>query len=96
MYAYVPDFIRYYLGEEPILRSVETYICAQPKDLAFVLDHLPELVVKTVGESGGYGMLIGPAADSKKIEDFRERIQAQPAGITSPTTCGEAVARAIV
>src|SRR5271155_1040363 len=78
IYAYVPDFIRYYLGEDPILRSVETYICAKPKDLAYVLDHLPELVVKAVGESGGYGMLIGPAADGKKIEDFRERIQANP------------------
>jgi uncharacterized circularly permuted ATP-grasp superfamily protein len=78
IYAYVPDFIRYYLGEEPILRSVETYICAKPNDLAYVLDHLPELVVKAVGESGGYGMLIGPASDRKRIEEFRERICANP------------------
>src|SRR5271156_226310 len=78
VYAYVPEFIRYYLGEEPVLRSVETYICAKPDDLAYVLDHLKDLVVKAVGESGGYGMLMGPAADSAKIEAFRERIQANP------------------
>jgi uncharacterized circularly permuted ATP-grasp superfamily protein len=78
IYAYVPEFIRYYLGEDPILRSVETYICAKPGDLRYVLEHLPELVVKAVGESGGYGMLIGPSSDSKKIEQFRERIQANP------------------
>jgi uncharacterized circularly permuted ATP-grasp superfamily protein len=78
IYAYVPEFIRYYLGEEPILRSVETYICARPDDLQYVLGHLPELVVKAVGESGGYGMLIGPKAEAKKIEEFRERIQANP------------------
>ncbi len=78
IYAYVPEFIRYYLGEEPVLRSVETYVCAKPDDLNYVLDHLEELVVKAVGESGGYGMLIGPASDSKRIEEFRQRIQKQP------------------
>src|ERR1700678_3672302 len=78
IYAYVPDFIRYYLGEEPILRSVETYICAKPQDLAYVLDHLKDMVVKAVGESGGYGMLIGPASDAATIEAFRERIRANP------------------
>ena len=65
IYAYVPEFIRYYLGEEPILRTVDTYVCAKPADLAYVLEHLSELVVKAVGESGGYGMLIGPTADRK-------------------------------
>src|SRR5271157_736040 len=70
IYAYVPDFIRYYLGEEPILRSVDTYICTRPADYAYVLDHLGELVVKAVGESGGYGMLMGPTADRERIEDF--------------------------
>ena len=78
VYAYVPEFIRYYLGEDPILRNVETYQCSEPAQLAYVLDHLPELVVKAVGESGGYGMLIGPAADQGIIEDFRGRIQAAP------------------
>jgi uncharacterized circularly permuted ATP-grasp superfamily protein len=78
IYSFVPTFIRYYLGEDPILRSVETYICAKPADLAFVLDHLPELVVKAVGESGGYGMLMGPVAEAKTIELFRERVRANP------------------
>jgi uncharacterized circularly permuted ATP-grasp superfamily protein len=78
IYAYVPNFIKYYLGEDPILRSVPTYLCSKKDDLAYVLDHLSELVVKAVGESGGYGMLMGPAADSKRIEDFRQRIIADP------------------
>jgi uncharacterized circularly permuted ATP-grasp superfamily protein len=78
IYAFVPTFIRYYLDEEPILRSVETYLCAREEDLAYVLDRLPELVVKAVGESGGYGMLIGPAADRATIAQFRERICANP------------------
>jgi uncharacterized circularly permuted ATP-grasp superfamily protein len=76
IYAYVPTFIRYYLGEEPILRNVDTYLCSRPEDLSFVLEHLPELVVKAVGESGGYGMLIGPAAEIGRIQEFRKRIQA--------------------
>jgi uncharacterized circularly permuted ATP-grasp superfamily protein len=76
IYAYVPTFIRYYLGEEPILRSVDTYLCSRPEDLSFVLEHLPELVVKAVGESGGYGMLIGPAAEIGRVQEFRKRIQA--------------------
>ncbi len=78
IYSYVPTFIRYYLGEEPILRNVDTYLCCHRNDLAYVLDHLPELVVKAVGESGGYGMLIGPAVDRASIEEFRQRITAHP------------------
>ncbi len=78
VYAYVPDFIRYYLGEEPILGSVPTYLCSRGSDLSYVLDHLPELVVKAVGESGGYGMLIGPASDKATIAQFRERVLADP------------------
>jgi uncharacterized circularly permuted ATP-grasp superfamily protein len=78
VYSYVPTFIRYYLGEDPILRNVETYVCSNRGDLAYVLDRLPELVVKAVGESGGYGMLIGPAADRARIEDFRHRITTYP------------------
>ena len=62
VYAYVPEMIRYYLGQEPLLRNVETYICSRPADLAYVVDHLDELVIKAVGESGGYGMLMGPMA----------------------------------
>src|SRR5579862_9256434 len=78
IYAYVPEFIRYYLGEEPVLKTVETYLCANPADLGYVLDHLPQLVVKAVGESGGYGMLMGPAADRAKILEFAERLRANP------------------
>jgi uncharacterized circularly permuted ATP-grasp superfamily protein len=78
IYAYVPAFIKYYLGEDPILQNVETYLCSNPTDLSYVLDHLPELVVKAVGESGGYGMLMGPASDRKTIEEFRERLKADP------------------
>jgi uncharacterized circularly permuted ATP-grasp superfamily protein len=78
IYAYVPEFIRYYLGEEPVLRSVETYLCSKAEDREYVLDHLPELVVKSVGESGGYGMLIGPAAERSTIAEFRRRVEADP------------------
>ena len=78
IYAYVPEFIRYYLSEEPVLSNVETYLCSKPDDLAYVLDRLPQLVVKAVGESGGYGMLIGPAADHAAIAEFRERLRANP------------------
>jgi uncharacterized circularly permuted ATP-grasp superfamily protein len=78
IYAYVPEFIRYYLGQEPILGSVDTYVCSRRDDLAYVLEHLPELVVKAVGESGGNGMLIGPASDRATVEDFRHRILAEP------------------
>ncbi|MFI5090851.1 MAG: circularly permuted type 2 ATP-grasp protein [Terriglobales bacterium] len=76
IYSYVPVFIRYYLGQDAILRNVDTYLGL--RDLAYMLDHLPELVVKAVGESGGYGMLIGPASDRAAIGEFRERIKANP------------------
>ena len=78
VYAYVPDMIRYYLGEEPLLRNVETYICSRPNDLAYVVDHLDQLVVKAVGESGGYGMLMGPHSTRAQIEDFRTRLLLDP------------------
>ena len=84
--AYVPDFIRYYLGEEPVLGTVETYLCSRPDDLRYVLKHLPELVVKAVGESGGYGMLIGPHSTEEQREEFRRRILADPRNyIAQPT-----------
>src|SRR5260370_8847927 len=78
VYAYVPEFIRYYLGEDPILSNVDTYLCSKPDQLAYVLDHLPELVVKAVGESGGYGILIGPAAATAALADFRNRLLPTP------------------
>ena len=78
MYVHVPDMIRFYLSEEPILKNVETWQLRKPDDLSYVLAHLPELVVKEVHGSGGYGMLIGPAASKTELEAFRERILATP------------------
>jgi uncharacterized circularly permuted ATP-grasp superfamily protein len=78
IYAYVPKFIKYYLGEDPILQNVDTFLCSEDDQLKYVLDHLPELVVKAVGESGGYGMLMGPSSDKKTIEAFREKLVADP------------------
>ncbi|PTL82400.1 circularly permuted type 2 ATP-grasp protein [Vitiosangium sp. GDMCC 1.1324] len=77
-YAFVPEFIRYYLGEEPILEQVPTYLCAREEDRRYVLEHLEELVVKTVDEAGGYGMLMGPQSTREEREDFRRRILATP------------------
>jgi uncharacterized circularly permuted ATP-grasp superfamily protein len=86
IYAYVPRIIRYYLGEDPILPNVPTYLPTEPSDLAYVLGHLDELVIKSVNESGGYGMLIGPHAPRADRDDFRARIQADPRGyIAQPT-----------
>ncbi len=78
VYAFVPEIIRYYLGEEPILANVETYLPTEPAVLDHVLTHLAELVVKRVDEAGGYGMLIGPAASQAELDDFRRRVQAEP------------------
>ncbi len=86
VYPYVPDMIRFYLGEEPILSNVPTWLCRKPDDLKYVLDHLHELVVKEVHGAGGYGMLIGPAASRAEIEAFRQALLANPAGyIAQPT-----------
>jgi uncharacterized circularly permuted ATP-grasp superfamily protein len=78
IYPFVPDMIRFYLTEEPILGQVETYVCARQADRTYVLEHLDELVVKAVNESGGYGMLMGPQASRKELADFRERIRSDP------------------
>lgn len=78
VYAYVPDMIRYYLGEDPILGNVQTYICSRRDDLQYVTEHLEELVVKAVGESGGYGMLMGPSASVGAIDEFRKRLVTDP------------------
>ena len=80
VYAFVPDMIRYYLGEEPILPNVDTYLLWDAEQRAEVLDRLGELVVKPVAASGGYGMLIGPAAEEDEIERFRELVTADPRG----------------
>jgi len=78
VYPYVEDMIRFYLSEEPLLRNVPTYICARKADRNHVVDHLDELVVKAVNESGGYGMLMGPYASAKEREEFRAKILSNP------------------
>jgi uncharacterized circularly permuted ATP-grasp superfamily protein len=78
IYPFVEDMIRFYLSEEPLLHNVPTYICARANDRAYVQDHLDELVVKAVNESGGYGMLMGPSSTKGQREEFREKIQASP------------------
>jgi uncharacterized circularly permuted ATP-grasp superfamily protein len=78
VYHYVPAIIRYYLGEEPILNNVPTYLPSDPEQLEHVLANLGDLVVKAANESGGYGMLIGPHAEEREIEAFRRRIVADP------------------
>ena len=86
MYVHVPEMIRFYLGEEPILANVPTYVLRNDDDRAYVLDNLAKLVVKEVHGSGGYGMLVGPAATRKELSDFRARILANPGNyIAQPT-----------
>jgi len=86
MYAYVPAMIHYYLDQDPILPNVQTYLLSDKRQRDYVLEHLEELVVKAVGESGGYGMLIGPHSTAEQREKFREQILAQPRDyIAQPT-----------
>jgi uncharacterized circularly permuted ATP-grasp superfamily protein len=96
VYAYVPEMIRYYLNEEPILPNVPTYLCSDKDQLAYVLEHLAELVAKPANESGGYGMIVGPHATAKEVADFREIIKKDPRNYiaqptlaisTAPTLC---------
>ena len=85
-YLFVPDMIRFYLGEEPILSNVPTWQCSRPNELSHVLAHLPELVVKEVHGAGGYGMLVGPTASRAELDEFRARILAHPGHyIAQPT-----------
>jgi uncharacterized circularly permuted ATP-grasp superfamily protein len=86
VYPYVPDIIRFYLGEEPILNNVPTYMLRDAEDRKYVLDNLADLVVKEVHGSGGYGMLVGPTSTKEEIEKYRERILKAPNGfIAQPT-----------
>ncbi len=78
IYPFVEDMIRFYLSEEPILGNVPTYICARPDERAYVLEHLEELVVKAVNESGGYGMLMGPSSTAAQRAEFHAKIEADP------------------
>ena len=86
IYCYVPEMVRFYLGEEPILQNVPTWQCAKPDELKYVLENLPELVVKEVHGSGGYGMLVGPKASKEQVEAFRNKLLEQPHNyIAQPT-----------
>ncbi|MEM8984940.1 MAG: circularly permuted type 2 ATP-grasp protein [Pseudomonadota bacterium] len=100
VYSYVPDIIRYYLSEEAILPNVPTWRCSEPDALEHVLQHLPELVVKPVNESGGYGMLIGPHASEREHREFSRLLQKEPRNYiaqptlalsTAPTYCSGAL-----
>jgi uncharacterized circularly permuted ATP-grasp superfamily protein len=100
IYAYMPRIIKYYLSEEAILPNVDTRICSEPDALAYTLDHLHELVVKPVAESGGYGLIIGPHASREELSDFRSLLKADPSNYisqptlqlsVSPTLCDEGV-----
>jgi uncharacterized circularly permuted ATP-grasp superfamily protein len=80
IYPFVPRMIKFYLGQDPILPNVKTYICAEEPDRKYVLEHLHELVVKATNESGGYGMLMGHQASSSEREEFAQKINADPRG----------------
>jgi uncharacterized circularly permuted ATP-grasp superfamily protein len=100
IYPYVPDMVRFYLEEEPLLANVHTWVLRRPADRAYVLDHLEELVIKEVHGAGGYGMLIGPAASRAQLDEFRARIRANPERyIAQPTlalsTCPTVLTRGL-
>jgi len=78
VYAYMPRIVRYYLDEDPILQNVETHLCREPEGLAYTLAHLDELVVKPVGESGGYGVVVGPKASRAELEECRKCVEKDP------------------
>jgi uncharacterized circularly permuted ATP-grasp superfamily protein len=101
IYPYVPEMIRFYLGEEPMLANVPTWLCERDEDRAYVRDHLDQLVVKLAQGSGGYGMMIGPHATAAERADFAARIKARPADYiaqptlalsTVPTLCAAGIA----
>jgi uncharacterized circularly permuted ATP-grasp superfamily protein len=100
VYSYMPAIVRFFTGEEPILKNVPTWCCREREALTYVLDHLPELVVKEVNGSGGYGMLVGPHATKRDIDAFSRKIKAAPDGfIAQPTlalsTCPTFVASGV-
>ena len=92
VYAYMPRIIRYYLGEDAILPNVETFICREKEGLDYTLANLANLVVKPVGESGGYGLLIGPKSTAAEIEEFRVKLKDDPANYISQPMIGLSVA----
>ena len=86
IYAYVPSIIHFYLGEEPILPTIRTYLPTDPSEMRYILEHIGELVIKSVNESGGYGMLIGPHSTSAERDEFARRIQANPRAFIAQST----------
>ena len=101
IYSYMPEIVRFYSGEEPLIENVPTWRCREPEALSYVLDHLAELVIKEVDGSGGYGMLVGPHASTAERELFRAKLKADPAKFiaqptlalsTCPTLCNSGVA----
>ncbi len=86
VYRYVPEMIAYYLGEEPVLPNVDTYLGRDEGELSYIVEHLHELVVKPVDASGGYGMLVGPAASKGELDAFRRRLQANPGDYVAQPT----------
>lgn len=84
-YYYVPAMIRYYLNQEPILPNVETWLASEPEDFSFIMDNMEQLVVKAANESGGYGMLIGPASSKSEVSEFREAVKANPRNYIAQT-----------
>ena len=86
IYSYIPDIVEFYTGERAILKNVETFRCSEPQMLSYVLDNLADLVVKEVHGSGGYGMLVGPAATKQELDDFAKKLKARPSNyIAQPT-----------
>jgi uncharacterized circularly permuted ATP-grasp superfamily protein len=94
--AYMPRIIRYYLDEDPILPNVETHICREPKALRYTLDHLAELVVKPVGEAGGYGITVGPGASLQELDECRAKLVADPENYISQPCVNLSVAPTLV
>lgn len=100
VYKYVPDFIKYYLDEDPILPNVETYLASEKSEMSHIMENLDQLVVKAANESGGYGMLVGPKSSKKEIEEFRGKIKESPRNYvaqpmislsTHPTFCDDQI-----
>jgi uncharacterized circularly permuted ATP-grasp superfamily protein len=86
VYSYMPEIVKFFTGEEALLKNVPSFRCREPEALSYVLDHLDELVVKEVNGSGGYGMLVGPRASKAEVELFRGKLTADPANfIAQPT-----------
>jgi len=96
IYAYMPRTIRFYLSEDPILQNVDTHLCREPDGLAFTLDNIEELVVKPVGESGGYGVVVGPKASKKEIAECLKRIKEKPENYISQPVVGLSVSPTLI